>query len=97
MQEEIKDQNVFNFHRIWHQIQPIRLTNSLFLFGSKSFTKMIMFKDAVNLTNDHIDMWMSLGPKREAEEPIEDYKIRRNFQNALYKFRPYIYNFDNIN
>lgn len=61
------------------------------MFGSKNFTKMVLFANQFSLNNDDIDYWMGLKPERSQEENYDGYKMRQRFQKALLKYRAYLY------
>jgi len=63
------------------------------LIGSLNFTKMMMFANEVQLTNDDIDYFMAMKPQRQEDESYEDMKIRNRFSNALLKYRPHLYDY----
>ena len=63
------------------------------LVGSLAFTKMMMFANEVQLTNDDIDYFMALRPQRQEDESQEDMKQRGKFAKALLKYRPYLYDY----
>jgi hypothetical protein len=63
------------------------------LVGSLGFTKMMMFAHENQITNDDIDYYMDRAPRRMEDESKEDMKIRGKFSNALYKYRPYLYDY----
>ena len=63
------------------------------LIGSLGFTKMMMFANQVQLTNDDIDYFMALKPQRQEDESYEDMKTRGKFSKALLKYRPHLYDY----
>lgn len=63
------------------------------MIGSLGFTKMMMFANEVQLTNDDIDYFMALRPKRQEDESYEDMKIRGLFSKALLKHRAHLYDY----
>ena len=63
--------------------------------GSLGFTKMIMFAKKVGLTNEQIDFFAALPPRRLDGESREELKTRGKFQKQLYKYRAYLYNYNN--
>ena len=63
------------------------------LIGSLNFTKMMMFANEVQLTNDDIDYFMNMKPQRQEDESYEDMKIRGKFSQALLKYRPHLYDY----
>jgi len=63
------------------------------LIGSLSFTKMMMFANEVQLTNDDIDYFMNMRPQRQEDESYDDMKVRGKFSKALLKYRPHLYNY----
>lgn len=62
-------------------------------FGPKNRAKMLFFANEVKLNNDMIDYYMGIKPPRRESETYEDYKNRSKFQNALLKYRAYIYDY----
>ena len=58
---------------------------------SLSATKMVLFSDHVQLSNDDIDYYMALKPERMEDEDGEDYKNRRIFTKQLFKNRTLIF------
>lgn len=103
--EEVKEQLIENrktypvehLHTIWWETIPSATLNPIgkptYEFGSKGFQKMIDFGVKVGLTNLDIDYWMAIRPVRIEGESKEDFKIRSRFQQALLKYRGFIYNF----
>jgi hypothetical protein len=67
------------------------------MIGSLGFTKMMMFANEVQLTNDDIDYFMALRPQRQEDETQEDMKIRGRFSRALLKHRPHLYDYSVYN
>jgi hypothetical protein len=63
------------------------------LIGSLAFTKMIMFANEVKLSNDDIDFFMSMNPSRTGDETPEQFKQRSKLSKALYKYRPFLYDY----
>ena len=63
------------------------------LIGSLSFTKMMMFANEVQLTNDDIDYFMNMRPQRQEDESYEDMKLRGQFSKALLKHRSQLYDY----
>ena len=63
------------------------------LIGSLGFTKMMMFANEVQLTNDDIDYFMALRPQRQEDESQEDMKQRGKFAKALLKHRAHLYDY----
>ncbi|MBS1737520.1 MAG: hypothetical protein JSS98_13060 [Bacteroidetes bacterium] len=61
--------------------------------GSIAFTKMLSFAKENNINNIDVDFYMSLPPYKQEDETKEDLKIRSKFAKALYKYRPFIYNY----
>ena len=59
----------------------------------KNMLKVILFAGENNLTNENIDYWMSIKPERQPDENFVEYKLRQKFQNALAKYRPYLYDY----
>jgi hypothetical protein len=67
------------------------------MIGSLNFTKMMMFANEVQLTNDDVDYFMNMSPQRNEDETQEDMKIRGRFSKALLKYRPHIYDYSVYN
>jgi len=63
------------------------------LIGSLGFTKMMMFANEVQLTNDDIDYFVSTPPHRMEDESYEDMKTRTQFTKKLNKYRAYLYDY----
>jgi hypothetical protein len=63
------------------------------LIGSLNFTKMMMFANEVQLTNDDIDYFMNMRPQRQEDESYDDMKVRGKFSKALLKYRPHLYDY----
>lgn len=108
LQQELKNRHieareaypVHNLHWTWHETEPAvesdLLGRKTYALGSKNYTKMIQFAAEVELRNLDVDYWMSIKPQRMEGEPSDDFKVRSRFQQALLKYRPYIYNYSNI-
>jgi len=67
------------------------------LIGSLGFTKMMMFANEVQLTNDDIDYFMNQKPQRSEDETLEQFKQRSKFSKALLKYRPHLYDYSVYN
>ena len=67
------------------------------LVGSLKFTKMMMFANENQITNDDIDYYMAHRPMRMEDETPEQFKQRSKFSNALYKYRAYLYDYSVYN
>jgi hypothetical protein len=63
------------------------------LIGSLNFTKMMLFANEVQLTNDNIDYFMHMSPARGTDETYDDYKKRNKLSKALLKYRAHLYDF----
>jgi hypothetical protein len=63
------------------------------LIGSLGFTKMMLFANETELTNDDIDYYMACPPKRMEDESYDDMKLRTRFANALLKYRAHLYDY----
>ena len=63
------------------------------LAGSLKFTKMMLFANSINLTNDNIDYYMNIPPRRQEDESYEDMKTRNRFANILLKYRAQLYDY----
>ena len=63
------------------------------LVGSMSFTKMMLFANENQITNDDIDYYMNLRPMRQEDETPEQFKARSKFSKALLKYRAQLYDF----
>jgi hypothetical protein len=62
-------------------------------YGSTNFIKMMMFASSVELTNDHIDYYMNVPPRRQEDESYDDMKQRNKLANAMLKYRSKIYDY----
>jgi hypothetical protein len=67
------------------------------MIGSLKFTRMMMFANEVQLTNDDIDYFMNMKPQRSEDESYEDMKARGRFSKALLKYRPHLYDYSVYN
>jgi len=67
------------------------------LIGSLGFTKMMLFANEVQLTNDNIDYFMDLGVTRTEDETSEQFRQRSKFAKALLKYRPHLYDYSIYN
>jgi len=63
------------------------------LVGSLGFTKIMMFANENQITNDDIDYYMNQKAMRGEDETFEQYKQRSRFANVLYKYRKYLYDY----
>ena len=63
------------------------------MIGSLGFTKMMMFANQVQLTNDDIDYFVSMPPRRMEDESYEDMKVRTRFTQKLNKYRQHLYDY----
>lgn len=63
------------------------------LIGSLGFTKMMMFANEAQLTNDDIDYFMNMRPMRSEDETPEQFRQRSKFSKALLKYRPHLYDY----
>lgn len=63
------------------------------LIGSLAFTKMMMFANEIQITNDDIDYYMGIPPQRQEGESYDEMKTRNKFAKKLLKFRPYLYDY----
>jgi len=59
----------------------------------KNMLKVMLFAGENNLTNTNIDYWMSIKSERQSDESFAEYKLRKKFQSALVKYRPYLYDY----
>jgi hypothetical protein len=62
-------------------------------YGSINFIKTMLFANEVQLTNDDIDYYMSIPPRRQEDESYEDMKLRGKLSNALLKYRSKLYDY----
>jgi hypothetical protein len=69
------------------ELKQVALSRQL----SLSATKMVLFSDHVQLSNDDVDYYMALKPERMEDENSEDYKNRRIFTKQLFKNRTLIF------
>jgi hypothetical protein len=67
------------------------------LVGSLGFTKMMMFANETQLTNDDIDYFMNMRPMRSEDETPEQFRQRSKFSKALLKYRPHLYDYSVYN
>jgi hypothetical protein len=65
--------------------------------GSFNFAKAMVFADQVKLTNDDIDYFMAMRPRRQEDESYDDMKTRSKFSKALLKYRSYLYDYSVYN
>jgi hypothetical protein len=72
--------------------EQIKVSGST-IFGSRSFTKTLLFAAEAQMDNDIFDYWVSIKPQRQEGENYDAYKRRLKFQKALDKFKPYIYDY----
>lgn len=75
--------------------QQLNKGMKIFPFGSKSFTKILLFANEVQLTNNDIDYWCHQKPQRQENEDYKTYKSRLKFTQLLDKYRPYLYLYPN--
>jgi hypothetical protein len=73
--------------KIPKELKQVALSKQL----SLSATKMVLFSDHVQLSNDDVDYYMALKPERMEDESFEDYKNRRVFTKQLFKNRTLIF------
>jgi hypothetical protein len=64
-----------------------------FGFGSRKFTKMMLFANEVELTNDNIDYYMNCVPRRMEDESYDNMQLRTRFANDLLKYRAQLYDY----
>jgi len=67
------------------------------MIGSLNFTRMMMFANEVQLTNDDVDYFMNMKPQRNEDESYENMKVRGRFSKALLKYRPHLYDYSTYN
>jgi hypothetical protein len=67
------------------------------LIGSLGFTKMMLFANEVQLTNDNIDYFMSFRSTQHEDETPESFRQRSKFAKALVKYRPHLYDYSVYN
>lgn len=63
------------------------------LVGSLAFTKMMLFANENQITNDDIDYYMNQKPMQSEDETREDFINRSKFSKVLYKYRRYLYDY----
>ena len=63
------------------------------LVGSLAFTRMMIFANENEITNDDIDYYMAQRPMQSEDETREDFINRSKFSKALYKYRRYLYDY----
>ena len=62
-------------------------------YGATNFIKIMMFASSVELTNDHIDYYMNVPPRRQEDESYDDMKQRNKLANAMLKYRSHLYDY----
>jgi hypothetical protein len=62
-------------------------------FRKTNFIKMMLFANETKLTNDDIDYYMSIPPRRQEDESYEDMKQRNKLANAMLKYRSQLYDY----
>ena len=65
-------------------------------FGATNFIKMMLFANEVKLTNDDIDYYMSVPPRRQENESYEEMRQRNKLANKLLKYRAYLYDYSSL-
>jgi hypothetical protein len=63
------------------------------LVGSLAFTKMMLFANENQITNDDIDYYMAQRPMKHEDETLEEFRQRSKFAKVLYKYRRYLYDY----
>jgi hypothetical protein len=53
----------------------------------------MLFAQTVKLTNSDVDFYMNQKPMRQENETSEELKFRSKFSKALYKYRPFLYDY----
>ena len=81
--------NKYQEFQIPPQVKQLSLSRGL----SLSSTKMVMFSDEVQLSNDDVDYYMALKPERMEDESFADYKNRRIFTKQLLKKRTLVFDY----
>ena len=61
--------------------------------GSLNFIKMMMFANEVQLTNNNIDYYMGIPPRRQEDETYDEMKNRGKLAKALLKYRAQLYDY----
>jgi hypothetical protein len=61
--------------------------------GSLDFIKMMMFANETQLTNDNIDYYMGIPPRRQEDETYDEMKNRGKLAQALLKYRAQLYDY----
>ncbi len=110
LQKSLKDEHismreqypVHNLHWTWYETEAAyerdpATGEKKYALGTRGYTKMIQFAAEVMLRNLDVDYWMSIKPQRVEGEQNDEYKVRSQFQKALLKYRPYIYNYSTFN
>jgi len=62
-------------------------------YGSPNFIKTMLFANEVQLSNDDIDYYMNIPPRRQEDESYEDMKQRNKLAKALLKYRSKLYDY----
>ena len=63
------------------------------LVGSLGFTKIMMFANENQITNDDIDYYMAQKPMKHEDETPEEFRQRSKFAKVLLKYRRYLYDY----
>ena len=79
--------------KIPEEIKNLETVKGRPLFGSRNFTKMMLFANEVQLTNDNIDYFMNCSPRRMEDESYGNMKIRTKFAKDLLKYREHLYDY----
>jgi hypothetical protein len=79
--------NKYAEFKIPKELKQLALSKQL----SLSATKMVLFSDHVQLSNDDVDYYMALKSERMEDEDSEDNKNRRIFTKQLFKNRKLIF------
>ena len=72
---------------------PAEIKSTYKAIGSLGFTKMMMFANEIQLTNDNIDYFMSFKATRTEDETPEQFRQRSKFAKALVKYRAHLYDY----
>ena len=63
------------------------------LVGSLAFTKMMLFANENEITNNDIDYYMAQRPMKHEDETPEEFRQRSKFAKVLLKYRRYLYDY----
>jgi len=85
--------NIYANYQIPDDIKQL-MANGVNLFGSLNFTKMMLFLQDNPITHKQMSDILAIRPERQPDELYKDYKNRLKLQNHLFKYKPYIFNYE---